>query len=45
MKKIPKIMLVLFTVSTLLQLTGCQNNRITETEIKNSIEEATQLHI
>ena len=43
MKKIPKIMLVLFTVSTLLQLTGCQNNRITETEIKNSIEEATQL--
>lgn len=44
MKKIPKTMVVmLLTISTLLQMTSCATSRVTETEIKTSTEEATKI--
>lgn len=44
MKRIPKIMVVmLLTITTLLEMTSCATNRVTETEIKSSAEEVTQL--
>lgn len=43
MKKILKIKVLLLTISTLVSMTSCATNRVTETEMKNSTEEATQL--
>lgn len=44
MKRIPRIMVVmLLTISTLLEMTSCATNRVTETEIETSTEEVTQL--
>ena len=43
MKKIPKTMLMLLTISTLLSMTSCETNRITETEIKTSNEVKAQV--
>ena len=44
MKRIPKIIvMMLLTITTLLEMTSCATNRVTETEIKTSAEEVTQL--
>lgn len=45
MKKISKTMVgMLLTISTLLSITSCATNRVTETETKTSTEVATQVH-
>ena len=44
MKKIPKTMLIILVIiSTLVTITSCVPNRITETKIKSSTERATQV--
>ena len=44
MKKIPKTMLIILVIiSTLVTITRCVPNRITETKIKSSTERATQV--
>ena len=43
MKRISTIIAMLLTISTVLQLTSCATNRITETEIETSSKEETQL--